>query len=172
MKLSKTKDLVLTALFIAIVFIATNIRVPTTPTGGGLVHLGTVALFVISVTFGPRRGAIAGSIGMALFNLTSDWVMWAPYTFVIRLVMGVIVGYIANMGGAGGKTFFLNIAALFAGGLWFLASAYVAQVMIFAVPWEVPLASIPGNMMQIVLALLIGLPLIALVNTHKHRLLS
>ena len=106
--MNKTRDLVLTAFLIAIVFIATFIRVPTTP-GGGLVHLGSVALFVISAVFGPKKGAIAGALGMALFNLTTEWVMWAPYTFVIRLVMGFIIGSIANIGGRGGKNIYLSI---------------------------------------------------------------
>jgi len=172
--MSKTKDLVLTAFLIAIVFIATFIRVPTTPTGG-LVHLGSVALFDISVVFGPKKGAIAGALGMSLFNLTTEWAMWAPYTFVIRLAMGFIIGSVAKLALSGEKPTWLKttlyVAALLAGAAWFIPASYVAQIMIFQVPWEVPVASIPGNLMQIVIALVAGLPLITLINMHKPRFL-
>lgn len=155
------------ALFVAIVYVATwIISLPVMP-GGGLVHTGTAALFVISVCFGPKKGAIAGSVGMALFNLTSMWVAWTPYTFVIRLVMGLIIGGIASWRGAGGKRPVQNVIALLVAGLWFLPTAYVAQVMIMGVPWEVPVAAIPGNVMQLVLALAIGLPMIQFINRYK-----
>ena len=163
----KTKDMVQVALFIAIVYIATwIISIPVMP-GGGLIHTGSAALFIISVCFGPKKGAIAGSVGMTLFNLTSMWVHWAPYTFVIRLVMGLIIGYIAHWRGAGGKNPIQNVVALIAGGLWFLPAAYVSQIMIMRVPWEVPMAAIPGNAVQLVLALAIGMPMISVINHYK-----
>ena len=166
-EVTKTRDLVLVALFVAIVYIATwIISLPVMP-GGGLVHTGTAALFVISVCFGPKKGAIAGSVGMALFNLTSIWVAWAPYTFVIRLVMGLIIGYVAHWRGAQGKKPVQNVIALAAGGLWFLPTSYVAQIMIMRVPWEVPMAAIPGNVMQLVIALALGMPMIGVINRYK-----
>ncbi|MCL2397245.1 MAG: ECF transporter S component [Defluviitaleaceae bacterium] len=166
--MSKTRDLVLTALLVAVVFVATYFRVPTGPTGG-LVHLGTVALFVICVVFGPKKGAIAGAFGMALFNLTTEWAVWAPYTFVIRIVMGYIMGSVAHFGGAGGKKPVRNVLALVAGGAWFIPAAYAAELMIFRVQWQVPVASIPGNVMQLVLALVAGLPLATLISRHRPR---
>jgi len=163
----KTRDLVQVALFIAVVYVATwIISIPVMP-GGGLVHTGTVALFIISVCFGPKKGAIAASVGMTLFNLTSMWVAWAPYTFVIRLVMGLIIGYIANCCGADGKKPIQNVIALLVGGLWFLPMAYVSQIIIMGVQWQVPLAAIPGNLMQLALALVIGMPLITAINQYK-----
>ena len=77
-----TKDLVETALLIALVYIATrfiNIRLPIAASGG-LVHLGNTMLFIAAIVFGPKKGAAAGAFGMGLFDLLSEWAMSVSYT--------------------------------------------------------------------------------------------
>ena len=52
-----TFDLIITAMLIALVFVATitlNIRLPIAA-NGGLVHLGTAMLFIASILFGPKK---------------------------------------------------------------------------------------------------------------------
>ena len=166
--MSKTKTLVTTALLIAVVYIATYLRVPLAP-DGGLVHLGSVVLFAISVVFGRRMGAVTGSLGMAIFNLTTEWVVWAPFTFVIRFVMGWLIGTIAHMGGNDGKNVKLNILAGLVGGAWFLPASYVAGAIILS-NWAIPVTHIPGNATQVVLMLAMGLPLAAILNRHKKHI--
>ena len=168
--MSKTKNLVLTALSIAIVFVATSvIRVPLAP-DGGLVHLGSVALFALSVVFGKWTGAIAGSAGMAMFNLTTEWAVWAPFTFVIRFVMGYIIGYITHMGGSDGGSMRLNLLAVIVSGLWFLPASYVAGAIILS-NWAIPVTHIPGNAIQVALMLVLGVPLANLLNRHKKHIM-
>jgi uncharacterized membrane protein len=68
---SQTKKLAYAALGIALVFICTsflNLRLPIAA-NGGLVHLGNVPLFIIAILYGRRFGALAGGIGMALFDV-------------------------------------------------------------------------------------------------------
>ncbi|MCL2618030.1 MAG: ECF transporter S component [Defluviitaleaceae bacterium] len=168
--MSKVRSLVLSSLLIAIVYIATYFRVPLAP-DGGLVHLGSVALFVISVVFGKRMGAVTGSVGMALFNLTTEWVVWAPYTFVIRFVMGYMIGTIAHLGGKNGESMKLNILAVAAAGIWFIPASYVAGALILS-NWVIPVTHIPGNATQIVLMAVLGIPLAKLLNRHKRHLLQ
>lgn len=99
-----TKDLVETALLVALVYIATrfiNIRLPIAASGG-LVHLGNTMLFISAIVFGPKKGAAAGAFGMGLFDLLSEWAMWAPFTFVVRGIMGYIIGKIAWSNGRNG----------------------------------------------------------------------
>ena len=167
--MSRTKNLVLSALLIALVYIATFLRVPLAP-DGGLVHLGSVALFAISVVFGKKIGAITGSVGMAVFNLTTEWAVWAPFTFVIRLVMGWIIGTISHSGGQNGKNIKLNILAALAAGVWFIPSSYIAGAIILN-NWVIPVTHLPGNATQVVLMLALGLPLTALLNKHKRHIL-
>lgn len=109
-----TKDLVETALLIALVYIATrfiNIRLPIAASGG-LVHLGNTMLFIAAIVFGPKKGAAAGAFGMGLFDLLSEWAMWAPFTFVVRGIMGYIIGKIAWSNGREGNNMLVNIAGI------------------------------------------------------------
>jgi len=164
----KTKDIVITGLLIAVIYISTafiNFPLPFSP-DGGLVHLGTVMLFVISVVFGGTKGAFAGSLGMSLFNLTSPWVVWAPFTFVIRFVMGYVIGYISNYKGAKGQSMGLNYLSLGIAALWFFIGSYIAGAIILG-DWVIPVTHIPGNVLQIVLAMSLGMPIISLINDRK-----
>ena len=95
MKLSKTMEIVMDAMFIAMVFAATwliNIRLPLVGSGG-LIHLGNVPLFIGAMLFGRKTGAISGAFGMALFDVVSGWTAWAPFTFVI-LKQPIIFSYV------------------------------------------------------------------------------
>ena len=70
---SRTYELVIDALFIALTLTATwliNIRLPLVGSGG-LIHLGNVPLFVGAMLYGRKTGAIAGAFGMGLFDLMS-----------------------------------------------------------------------------------------------------
>lgn len=149
---SKIKDLVTTALLISMVFIATmfiNIRLPIS-VNGGLIHLGTGMLYISAIVFGKKKGAIAGAFGMSLFDVVSGWVLWAPFTFVIRGVMGYIVGSIANSRDKDGKSFVMNILAVLVGGAWMIIGYYITEVILYG-NWITPVTSIPGNVFQIVL---------------------
>ena len=95
---TKTKALVINALFIALTLVATmfiNIRLPIMG-NGGLIHLGNVPLFVAALVFGKKTGAIAGAFGMALFDVIMGWTLWAPFTFVIVGAMGYVAGLISE----------------------------------------------------------------------------
>ena len=86
----KTLDLIMTSMLVALVFLSTfflNIKLPIS-VNGGLVHLGTAMLFIASILFGPKKGALAGAIGMGLFDLVGGWVLWAPITIVARGLQG------------------------------------------------------------------------------------
>lgn len=95
---NQIRDLVITAIFIAITYVFTafvNIRLPIAA-NGGLVHLGNVPLFIGAIIFGKKTGAICGGIGMGLFDLLSGWTAWAPFTLIIVGIMGFAVGAITE----------------------------------------------------------------------------
>ena len=81
----------MTAMLVALVFLSTfflNIKLPIS-VNGGLVHLGTGMLFIASILFGPKKGALAGAIGMGLFDIVGGWLLWAPITIVARGLQGL-----------------------------------------------------------------------------------
>ncbi|ATP41377.1 ECF transporter S component [Solibacillus sp. R5-41] len=158
-KSNKTFDLIITSLLISLVFVATffiNIRLPIAA-NGGLVHLGSGMLFIVAIMFGPKKGAIAGAVGMALFDLFSGWTLWAPFTLVARGVQGYIVGKIAWSGGRKGKSPVFNVVAIISSVPFMLLGYYVCERVLYG-SWVIPLASIPGNLVQNFVGMLIAIP--------------
>lgn len=159
---SKTREMTITALLVALVFISTkfiNFKLPIS-INGGLVHMGNTMLFMSAIVFGSKKGAAAGAIGMGIFDILSGWAVWAPFTIIIRGVMGYIIGAIANANGRDGKSFFWNLTAVVIAGLWMLAGYYGAEGLIYG-NWLTPITSMPGNILQIVFGAVIGLPMAA-----------
>ncbi|MFQ9891805.1 MAG: ECF transporter S component [Emergencia sp.] len=146
---SRTYELVIEALFIALTLAATwliNIRLPLMGSGG-LIHLGNVPLFVGAMLYGRKTGAVSGAFGMGLFDLLSGWTAWAPFTFVIVGTMGYTVGLIAEK-----KPFKFtmanNILAVITAIVIKVIGYYLAEVILFG-NWITPLGSIPGNILQV-----------------------
>ncbi len=165
MKRENTLFLTTTAMFIALVYIFTafiNVRLPIS-VNGGLIHLGNVPLFIAAMLFGKKTGALAGGIGMGLFDLLSGWTLWAPFTFVIAGLMGWCVGSICEKHHEYGYKVLAVIAAL---GIK-IAGYYIAEGIIYQ-NWIVPMTSIPGNIIQVgtagVVVLMIIAPLSAAVR--------
>lgn len=168
-----TRDLVQTALLITLVFIATkfiNIKLPIT-SSGGLIHLGTPMLFIASIVFGKRKGAIAGGIGMFLFDLVSGWVIWAPFTLIIRGAMGYIVGYFAWRNGKFGKCTTQNIIGISLASIVMILGYYITEVILYG-NFLTPLGSIPGDLIQIVFGVLIGIPLSKVLISKRFNLIN
>lgn len=163
---NKTYDLVICALFIALTFVATwliNIRLPLVGSGG-LIHLGNVPLFVAAMLFGKKTGALAGGIGMALFDLMSGWTAWAPFTLVIVGSMGFVVGLIAEK-----KPFknaqVNNVLSVILALIIKVVGYYFAEVILYG-NWVAPLGSIPGNVLQVGVAGIIVLAFIEYLRKY------
>jgi uncharacterized membrane protein len=146
-------------MLIALVFVATlllNIKLPITA-NGGLVHLGTAMLFIASILFGPKKAAIAGAIGMGLFDIVAGWTLWAPFTIVARGLQGYIVGKIAWSNGRNGSSITFNIVATISSIPVMLAVYYLCEGILYN-NWIAPMASIPGNIVQNVVGILVAIP--------------
>ena len=160
-----TKDMVLTGMGIALVFVATlfiNLRLPIGQ--GGLIHLGNVPLFLFAILFGKKTGAIAGAFGMGLFDLMGGWTPWAPATFMIVGLMGYTVGLVAERNDStAGYVLAVVLACVIK-----VAGYYVAEALIYG-NWVQPVLSIPGNLMQIGVAALIVLPMAGTLKKALKR---
>ncbi|MGO3318524.1 MAG: ECF transporter S component [Leuconostoc carnosum] len=84
-----TLTIVLVAFFAAITFVATSIQVPMPSLiGKPFVHLGNAAALLSVLLLGYKRGALAGGMGLAIFDLTHNYVLDAPYYFFEVFVVG------------------------------------------------------------------------------------
>ncbi|MFA9465901.1 MAG: ECF transporter S component [Velocimicrobium sp.] len=166
--LSSTRELTITAMFIALTLIFTyfvNIRLPIAG-NGGLIHLGNVPLFMAALLYGKRTGAITGAVGMGLFDLLSGWTAWAPCTFVVVGLMGYTVGAITTAK----KSMPYRILAIIAALAIKIVGYYIFESVLYH-NWIAPLGSIPGNIIQVGVAGIVVLILIKPFETGLKHLL-
>ena len=155
-KMTATKKLTINAMCIALTFVATafiNIRLPIMA-NGGLIHLGNVPLFLSAMIFGKKTGALAGAFGMGFFDLISGWTAWAPFTFIIAGIMGYAVGKISEK-----NTTLWYIIAIVVALIIKIVGYYIAEGILYS-NWIAPATSIPGNVVQVVTAGIIVVPII------------
>lgn len=158
MEKNHVKNLVITALAIALTYVFTafiNIRLPLVA-NGGLIHLGNVPLFIFAIIYGKKTGTIAGGIGMGLFDLLSGWIAWAPFTLVIVGLMGYAVGAITEKK----RGYRWTVVAMLVALVIKIGGYYIAEGFIYG-NWLVPVSSIPGNIVQVVTAMIIVMCVIA-----------
>lgn len=165
---SPVKFLTMTAISIALVYVFTafiNVRLPIAA-AGGLIHLGNVPLFIFAIIFGKKLGAIAGGVGMGLFDLLSGWTLWAPFTLIVVGLMGFTVGWITEKK----KGYVWNIVAIAAACVIKIVGYYIAEGFIYG-NWLAPVSSIPGNLVQIGVAAVIVLIVIEPLKKAANRIL-
>ena len=84
------RELTLTAMTAALVFLATyTLKIPT-PTG--YAHLGDCVIFIGVLVLGSKKGALAGGIGAALSDALGGYTHWIVPTFFIKAAMALIMG--------------------------------------------------------------------------------
>ena len=154
---SVIKMIVVNGLAAALVFIAAmfvHIRVPVAGTGG-MIHMGDLPLFVFALLYGRKTGALAGALGLTLFDLLSGWTLWAPFTLIIAGAAGYSVGFAAE------RNPYYRTApyglSILAAGLITVAGYYLAEGALYG-NWLAPVGSVPINFLQVALAAVLALP--------------
>ncbi len=80
------QTIVLVALFTALTVIGTMIKIPL-PTGA-FVHLGNAVLLLSVLLLGYFKGALAGGLGFAIFDVLNGYVTEAPYFLLESFIVG------------------------------------------------------------------------------------
>ena len=153
----KVRDLCITAISIVLVYVFTALVNITFPGAGdgGLMHMGNIPLFITAILFGRKTGAIAGGVGMALFDLLSPFAVWAPFTLIIVGLMGYVVGAIAEKH----RTIGWYVLAMLLACAIKVGGYYVAEGIIYG-NWIAPVISIPGNIIQVAVGAVVTLAVI------------
>lgn len=161
--------LTITAIFVALTYVFTafiNVRLPIAA-NGGLIHLGNVPLFIGAIIFGKKTGMIAGGVGMGLFDLLSGWTAWAPFTLIIVGIMGYAVGKITES--EKHQKFSWYVVAIAVACVIKVVGYYIAEVILYG-NFVAPLASVPGNLVQIGVAAVIVLIVVGRLNVAAKRI--
>lgn len=93
-----TNDIVLIALFATLTIIGTMIRIPVPSAfGAPFIHLGNSVLLLAVLLLGYKKGALAGGMGFAIFDLLNGFPLEAPYFFVESFIVGGVAILIFNV---------------------------------------------------------------------------
>ncbi|MBQ4059015.1 MAG: ECF transporter S component [Lachnospiraceae bacterium] len=156
---SRTRQITLDGMFVALTLVFTafvNIQIPSFGGAGGLIHLGNVPLLIGAMVYGKRTGAIAGALGMGLFDLLSGWVMWAPCTILTCGLMGFTIGVICEKK----KTMFCKLLAIVIALVIKIVGYFAFEAAIIGNGMVAALKSVPGNVIQVSVAAVIVLMII------------
>ncbi|MCP1101168.1 putative membrane protein [Aequitasia blattaphilus] len=93
---TKLKKISYSAVFAALVFVATSvIRIPT-PGTGGYVHPGDAIVILCGIFLGPIYGGLAAGIGSMLSDLLGGYFVFVPATFLIKGLSAYFIGLICS----------------------------------------------------------------------------
>jgi uncharacterized membrane protein len=152
-----TRKLAISAVMAALVCVATIlVQIPNPPTRG-YINVGDAMIFVSALTFGMIVGGVAGGIGSALADILSGYTFYAPFTLVIKGIEGLLAGVISDR-----KRSKRDLLAVIVAGSEMVLGYFLVEAYIFGV--GAALTEVPGNIFQILVGGLIGIPVAYLVR--------
>lgn len=94
----KTRKVVFAALMAALCYIGFSFFRIDIPVGSEKTafHLGNVFCVLAALLIGGFWGGMSGAIGMTIADLTSGYVTSAPKTFLLKLCIGLVAGFVAH----------------------------------------------------------------------------
>lgn len=148
----KLMQLVVTGLLTALVCAATMvIKIPTP--NGGYVNVGDAMVLLSGWVLGPVYGCFAAGVGSALADLLSGYGSYVLGTLVVKGGMGAVAALLMRKGSRAALVFGGLLAELVMVGGYFLYESVLLGYGMAAA------ASVPGNMVQGVIGLVLGVML-------------
>ena len=173
MKHTSTFKIVLTALFAALICIATMLVQIPIPATGGYANLGDGVILICAYLISPLYAVIAAGLGSMLADLLAGYASYALGTLVIKAGVALIATLIFNRFGRGRKTG-AQIAAMVVGAVLaeaFMVLGYFAYEALFMGFGLGAAGSIPGNIGQGVVGAVIGC-VVAPILSRSHEVVE
>lgn len=148
-----TKDITKMAIMASLVFVATYlIKIPSL---NGYTHIGDSMVIISALILGKKKGALAAGLGAALCDLLSGYMQYIIPTFLIKAIMVLIIGSIAEK--LINKTKFAWIIGSVIGCTFqVIGYAFVETIMY---GFAGAIASIPANIIQSIVGIVIAVVL-------------
>ena len=150
------------ALLAALTYVATTVIKIPTPTGG-YVHPGDGMVLLSGWLLGPWWGAAAGGIGSMLVDLLGGYGHYAPGTLIIKGCMALVAALIVKAMKESKASYVISAVvseAIMVVGYFGYASLLLGK------GWGAA-ASIPGNLVQGAMGMVIGLVLLVVLKRSK-----
>jgi len=161
--LSAPLQLALSAVFAALVCIATIALVVSIPATSGYFNVGETVIYVAALLFGPFVGALAGSGGATIADIIVA-VQFAPGTLVIKGFEGAIVGFLNTR--IRQRISSLTVSAtisIIIGGLEMITGYFIYDQLILGYPLAAALVEVQFNIVQMLVGLIIAIPIMHVV---------
>lgn len=158
----KIRKLVISAMMAALTYVATMVIQIPSPMNG-YVNLGDCFVLLSGWLLGPWYGGAAAGIGSMLTDLLSGYGHYAPGTFVIKGLDALVAALLFR---TMGRT---STAALVSGlvGEAIMVAGYFGYAALLLGKGLGAAASIPGNLVQAALGLLIGFLLLKVLQKTR-----
>ncbi|WP_430350426.1 ECF transporter S component [Thermoanaerobacterium thermosaccharolyticum] len=157
------KRLVYIALMTALITVGTMVIQIPTPYTKGYVNIGDSFIFLSASILGPFAGFISGGVGSALADLLSGYVVWAPWTFVIKGLEGLIAALLWRRKST---KYFIRIAVFILAAIWMVFGYYIGGAVMYG--FKAALADVPGNIIQGIGSVIIGSILVESLSRIKY----
>jgi uncharacterized membrane protein len=155
----------LIAIMTALVSVGTMIiRVPNPM--GGYFNVGDAVIFFCALSFNPIIGGVAGGLGSSIADIIGFPVFAIP-TLVVKGLEGFLASFISNK-----KSIFRDFLAVGVAGSEMVIGYFLVEL--YALQWGLggALAEVPGNITQIVIGGLVGIPLALALRKRLPQLLK
>ena len=164
---AKTKNMVMAALFAALVCVATMIIKIPSPLKG-YINLGDCIVLLSGWMLPPAYGFLAAGIGSALADLFSGYVVYAPATFIIKSLMAFIVFYGFKLLNKKIPNTSSRVVAGLTAELFMILGYFVFEGILYG--FGPSLVNVPANAVQGVAGLVIGIVLIKIFEKRNVNL--
>lgn len=160
--MKEPKQLVRIALLTALACVLTI--VPKVPIGGGYVHFGDTVIYIAAIMLGPVPGAIVGAVGHSLADFFSGFAVFCIPTFIIKAVMGFVIGKIVYKH-TDAKHFILGALAAF---VIVTAGYFIAEVPLLG--YETALVSLISSPIQWAMSMAASAVIIPILIKNRSRI--
>lgn len=171
MRHNSTFKIVVTALFAALICVATMLFPIAIPATGGYANLGDGIILLSAFLMHPLCATAAAGLGSMLADILAGYMTFAPGTLVIKGGVALIAALIYNRFGrnrSGRAGFAMLLVAAIAGEA-FMVLGYFCYEAIFLGYGMGAAAAIPGNLGQAVVGIIVA-SVLTPVLTRSHEL--
>ncbi len=123
----KTNKVILSGVMMALTAVATMLIAIPVPFTNGYIHLGDSMVFLSVIILGWRYGAIVAGAGASMADIFLGYVHWAPWTFLIKGAMALVMGLAMEKTMKSRKNTSLTLIITIA--LWAMFNMAVAQIV-------------------------------------------
>ena len=140
------------------------IRIPNPM--GGYFNVGDVMIFVCALTFNPVISGFAGGVGSAIADMIGFPVFAIP-TLIIKGLEGFLASLITNK-----KNVFRDGLAVVVAGSEMIIGYFLVELYVLQWGLGGTLAEVPGNIAQILIGGLVGIPIAFVLRRRLPEILK